>query len=88
MYGRVADDSDDNLSKVPFSFKRVSSPFTGETLSKELITEISEIKKMSRSVAQNVLGATKKYQQGESQHPANMYKKLSKELKVIKFPHC
>lgn len=88
MYGRVVDESDDDIFKVPFSFKRVSSPFTGETLSKELITEISEIKKISRSVAQDALGATKKYQQGESQHPANMYKKLSKELKVIKFPHC
>ena len=83
VYGRVLDDSDGDMSKVPFSLKRVSGSFTCKALRKELITEISEIKKMSRSAAQDIAAAIRKCQQGKSQHPANRYKKLSEESKII-----
>ena len=63
---------------------QVSGSFTGEALCKELITEISDFKKMSRSAAQDVSAAIRKYQQGKSQHTARNYKKLSEELKIVK----
>ena len=62
----------------------MSGSFTGQALYKELITEIFEIMKIPRSAAQDASTAIRKYQQGKSQHPTNKYKKLSKELKVIK----
>ena len=61
VYGRPIDDSDGDISKVPLTFKYVSYSFTGEAPCKELITEISEIKKKSRKAAWDVPAVIRKY---------------------------
>ena len=48
----IADDGE--VSKVPFSMKRVAGSFTGETLCKEMITKISGIKALKDNAFNNI----------------------------------
>ena len=64
MYGRAVDDPDSN------NYPKRPSLLIG------CLDQISEIK-MSRTVAQDVPAAIRRYQEGKSQHPGNKYKTLT-----------
>ena len=67
--------------KVPFSMKKVSGSFTGETLCTELIKEICSIKKLQENASENIRTVIEKNQRA-SVKPEQKYKQLHNELKV------
>ena len=69
------------IYKVPFSMKRVPGSFTGEALSKELLSEISSIKRLKENASESIENAICKYKKIQTK-PEIEYKKLHNQLKV------
>ena len=75
----IADDGE--VSKVPFSMKRVPGSFTGEALCKEMITEISGIKALKDNVFNNIEAVILR-QRNIATGPEKEYRRLHNDLKV------
>ena len=69
------------VSKVPFSMKRVAGSFTGEALCKEMITEISGIKALKDNTF-NKIEAAILPQRNIATSSEKEYQRLHNDLKV------
>ena len=69
------------VSKVPFSMKRVAVSFTGEVLCKEMITEISGIKALEDDTFNNIEAAILR-QRNVATGLEKEYQRLHNDLKV------
>ena len=68
------------IFKAPFSLKQLPGSFTGETLCKELVKEISSIRPVKNNATVTIRAAISEFQGFTPEEPTQKYKQMHVEL--------